>query len=251
MGHAFAGDDWRAVLRDLEARGLVDREGRLTGRGGRAPAAPPALAPRARARAARALWGETRPLAGALAAQMLLRRGITRPPGPDLRFHPAVPAAVYAGRGRPRPALLAAVRDGAGAVTAVEVRYLAPDGAPATVATPRKTIGVLPPEAAVRLDAPGSRLLVGEGVFTCLSAAERFGWPAWALLSAARLARWRPPPGLRAVLVAADPDPAGRSAAAALAGRLRAMGLRCAVRWPPPPFADWNDARNWPDGAAG
>jgi hypothetical protein len=149
---------------------------------------------------------------------------------------------VYADAGPRRPALLAAIRSPDGVVAGVEVSYLAPSGVRARLALPRKTIGFCPPGAAVRLAPAGARLLVGEGVFTCLSAARRFQLPAWALLSTRNLRRWRPPAGVRAVLIAADRDRDGEASARALAAALRAGGVATAIRWPPPPFGDWNEA---------
>jgi hypothetical protein len=241
--HCFAGDDWRAVLADLTARGLVDARGRLAGGGspGAAGAVPPVPGPGRRRAVARRLWDEAGPLAGTLSERHLARRGVA-PPAEGLRHHPALPAAVYAGAGPRRPALLAAIRGPDGAVAGVEATYLAPDGDRARLALPRKTVGLCPAGAAVRLAPAGPRLLVGEGVFTCLSAAARFGWPAWALLSARNLVRWRAPPGAEVVLIAADRGREGEAAAAVLRAALRRQGVRAAIRLPPAPCGDWNEA---------
>jgi hypothetical protein len=243
--HAFAGEDWRTVRRQLQDLGLVDALGRIRAGGGGCGVCPGPGGPPSdglRVRTAAALWSEGCPLHGTPAERHLRLRQVRRPAGSALRFHPAVPAAIYAARGPRRPAMLAAVRDAAGEVVAVEVTYLRPDGRLAPARLPRKTVGVLPTDAAVRLDPAGERLLVGEGVATCLSASERFGWPAWALLSAGRMQRWRPPAGVRQVLVAADADAAGQRAANVLASELRAVGVVVAVRAPPAPFGDWNEA---------
>jgi phage/plasmid primase-like uncharacterized protein len=124
----------------------------------------------------------------------------------------------------------------------VEVSYLAPGGGPARVAVPRKTVGRRPAGAAVRLDPAAPALLVGEGVFTCLSASEALDLPAWAALAVANLRVWTPPPGVERVVIAADRGPIGEAGAATLARRLRALGLAAEVRLPPAGFADWNDA---------
>jgi len=180
--------------------------------------------------------------AGTLSARHVRRRGVTRVLPPDLRHHDAAPAALYDGRGPFRPALLAAIRGPDGALCAVEVTYLAGDGARARLRLPRKTIGVLPPGAAVRLDPAGSALLVAEGVFSALSASERFGLPAWALLSTSNLRAWTPPSGVRRVLIAADRGADGERSARVLAERLRTLGVRVRLAWPPAPFGDWNEA---------
>jgi hypothetical protein len=111
---------------------------------------------------------------------------------------------------------------------------------------PRKTVGRLSGGSAVRLDLVGSEMLVAEGVITALSASERFGLPAWALLSTSNLRRWTPPAQVRRVLIAADRGTDGERSARVLAGRLSDFGVEIAVRWPPLPHGDWNDAmRAW------
>lgn len=239
IAHSFAGDGWRAVLDDLFERGLVDRDGRLIG----AEVASAASGPSARERRAIAqgLWAEGRPITGTLSETHLRRRGVVSA-SPALRHHPGAPAAAYSARGLRRPALLAAITAPVGEVTGVEVTYLAPDGKRAHMSLARKTIGVRPPGSAVRLDPPAPRMLVGEGLATCLSAAARFGLPAWALLSTGNLRAWRPPPGVAFVVIAADRGRDGERSALVLAATLRAMGVRGAIRWPPGPFGDWNEA---------
>lgn len=239
IAHSFAGDDWRAVLENLFERGLVDRDGRLIGAGVVSAASGPSA--RERRAIAQGLWAEGRPIVGTLSGIHLRRRGVASASA-ALRHHPGVPAAVYAARGVRRPALLAAITAPAGELTGVEVTYLAPDGDRARMTLARKTIGVRGPGAAVRLDPPAPRMLVGEGVATCLSAAARFGLPGWALLSAGNLRAWRSPPGVEFVVIAADRGRDGERSALVLAAALRTLGVRGAVRWPPAPFGDWNEA---------
>ncbi|MGH6964691.1 MAG: DUF7146 domain-containing protein [Phenylobacterium sp.] len=242
VAHGFGGADWRAVMDDLRGRGLVDDAGRLVGGSGASGRSPLVRSGAARRAAAAALWAQAGPIDGTLAGRHARRRGIGRALSPDLRNHSAVPAAVYDDRGPYRPALLAAVRDVAGDVCAVEITYLAAGGDRARLGLARKTVGVLPAGSAVRLDAPAATLLVAEGVFSALSASERFGLPAWALLSTSNLRRWLAPPQVRRVLIAADRGPDGERSARRLAQRLAAVGLQVAVRWPPAPFGDWNEA---------
>lgn len=247
--HCFAGDDWRDVLAELADLGLVDEDGRLAGAGGGGAPGDPSR--RERVAAARRLWSEGRPLGRTLSARHLTLRGVDAPVE-GLRHHPEVPAAVYAGRGPRRPALLAAIRaPDQGEVVGVEVTYLAPNGTRARLTLPRKTVGLCPAGAAVRLAPASSELLVGEGVFSCLSAGRRFGLPAWALLSTRNLRRWRPPPGVRFVVIAGDRGAEGEAAARTLAAALRGQGVRGAIRWPPAPFGDWNEALGCGPGVEG
>jgi hypothetical protein len=249
VAHCFAGDDWRAVLDDLRRRGLVDEGGRLPGAGDAGAASRP-HAPE-RLAAALALWESARPLPGTLGERHVRMRGVGRSLSAALRFHPAAPAAVYADAGPRRPALLAAIRAPEGGLAGVELTYLAPDGRAAAVRVPRKTVGGRPAGAAVRLDPPGPELLVGEGVFSCLSASEALGLPAWALLAVGNLRAWTPPDGVRRVLIAADRGAPGEAGAAVLARRLRRLGLEVEVRLPPDGCADWNDAARAGGGAGG
>jgi hypothetical protein len=238
---SFGAADWREVLAHLRTRGLVDAAGRLCG-ASTAPAAPCRPLRAERVRRARQLWAEAGPLAGGLSEAHLRRRGVRRPGGEQLRHHSALATAAYLDRGPRRPALLAAIREPAGSLCGVEATYLDPGGGRARLRIPRKTLGTRPPGAAVRLDPAAAEMLVGEGVFTALSASERFGLPAWALMAAGNLAAWSPPAGVDRVLIAADRGAAGEAAAAALAARLARRGIACETVLPPRPFLDWNEA---------
>lgn len=191
-------------------------------------------------RAARAqfLWSQARPLGGTPAARYLRTRGIDELATNDaLRFHPA--ASSLDDRAR-RPALLAAISDGAGRVQGVEILLLTLGGArKAPVATPRRIVGKLS-GGAVRLAEPNESLLVAEGVVTALSASLALQLPAWAALSAHNLARFSPPEAVRRLVIAADNDTAGLSAAERLRHRL-ADRIAVVVAPSPEPFKDWND----------
>ena len=238
--HGFGAAGWREVLDDLRARGLVDAAGVLAGAAGPPP---PQRTPGERIAMARALWAAARPLRGTLAERHLRLRGVQGPLGAALRHHPAVPVAVYAGAEAVRPALLAAITAPAGALTAVEITYLDPNGRRALrPRTSRKTVGMVPPGAAVRLDLAAAEMLVAEGVVTTLAAAARFRLPGWALLAARNLAAWTPPDGVRRVLIAGDRGKAGEAAAARLACRLAAEDVAATIALPPLPFGDWDEA---------
>jgi len=53
---------------------------------------------------------------------------------------------------------------------------------------------------------------------------------------------WRPPPGVSFVVIAADRGRDGERSALILAAALRGLGVHGAIRWPPRPFGDWNEA---------
>ena len=244
IAHSFGRSTWTEVMRDLQDRGFVDEQGRLSFEFPTTHRELPALC-HDRMRRAQELWRQAKPIGRSLALTHIRRRGVARPApvSPDLRFHDQLPSAVYADRGRRRPALLAAVRTPAGDLCAVEVTYLAPNGDRASdLPTPRKMIGSAVPASAVRLDPEAGELLVAEGVFTTLSAAERFSLPGWALLSTRNLRSWSPPAAVRSVLLAADRGVDGQRSAHVLAERLAAEGRRVWIETPPAPFGDWNEA---------
>lgn len=237
--HTFGDGDWRRVREDLVRRGLVGRDGRL---GGAGPARS-ALSRAARIRAAERLWSRLAPVGtDDPAARHLRRRAVMIDPAglPALRAGRARLRA-YENAGPERPVLAAAVTLD-GRLTGLELTYLHPDGRRASdLRLSRKSLGVLPPGCAVDLSPAGARrLVVGEGVFTVLSAMARFECPGQATLAAHNLARWRPPRGVDEVLIAADPGRAGEAAADVLAGRLRPSGLRVRIALPDPGHEDWN-----------
>lgn len=243
--HSFGSADWREVRDDLRRRGLIDRDGRLAGA---RPASdrgftPPKPDDLQRIAVAQRLWEEGRPGSG-LVARHLAGRGLPwSPDWRDLLEHPRAPVSAYRPTGRVRPAMMAAVRDPLGAVTAVELTYLCPGGGPAIGLTlPRKTIGRVPAGSAVRLSPTAPQMLVAEGVVTTLSAMQALARPGWALMSAQNLARWRPPVGVTSVLIAADRGVVGEAAAVKLRDGLTEAGVEAAIRLPPQPWGDWNEA---------
>ena len=242
--HSFGDGNWRAVLEHLRERRLIDDANTpVSGPGASAPRPAVSTDPERR-RAASRLWAEGVSIAGTVSERHCHRRSVARPlPGPDvLRHHGAAPVSAYADKGLRRPAMMAAIRDASGALCAVELTYLNRRAERAAdLRLSRKTIGQAPAGCAARLDPAAPAMLVGEGVFTTLSASERFGLPAWALLSVRNLQVWSPPDGVRSVLIAADRGKAGEAGADRLRARLVARGVAAVVAPPPEPFGDWND----------
>jgi len=241
--HGFGGADWRAVRDDLRERGFIDDAGRLTG-GECGRSSTPRPDRRVRVETASALWSGTLGLGpGDPVDRYLARRAVqSGRRALNLGHHPRAPLSVYRESHRARPAMVARISDTEDRLTAVELTYLEPGGRLAPgLRLVRKTVGQVPPGSAVRLFPAAEEMLVGEGVITTLSAAERFSLPGWALMAANNLAAWTPPVEVRRVLIAADCGPAGESAAARLYRRLVRDHLGVEVVTPEPPFGDWND----------
>jgi len=243
--HTFGDGDWRGVLDHLRTLGLIDATNAPLSISAAASGAPLTPASRLERRdAALRLWEGGRAIVGTPSQQHCRLRGLRGDlPGPEvLRHNAETPVAAYRANGYVRPALLAAIHTAEGVLTAVEVTYLTAQGRRATdLRLSRKTIGAAPAGCAIRLDPVAEEMLVGEGVFTTRSASERFALPGWALGSTRNLRAWRPPPGVRSVLIAADRGADGEVSARMLRGRLIADGLSAAIELPPPPFGDWNE----------
>jgi phage/plasmid primase-like uncharacterized protein len=181
-------------------------------------------------------------LAGSLAETYLRSRGITQTvPSAALRFHPK---CWHRDEGQtkplPRPALIAAVTDGAGTLQGVHRTWLAPDGQDkAAVDTPRRAMGHLLGNA-VRIAAADQTLVLGEGIETMLSVRQAVpSLPVWAALSSSHLGAVLLPAGLQRLYIAIDLDPAGQRAAERLTARATEAGI--AVRVLEPRLGDFND----------
>jgi hypothetical protein len=192
--------------------------------------------------AAARLFAASVPVAGTLADTYLHSRGLTQGGTMSaLRFHPKCwHRDEGQTRSLPRPALIAAVTDGAGALQGVHRTCLAPNGTgKAQVQTQRRAMGHLLGNA-VRLTPHDDILVVGEGIETMLSLVEAApGLPIWAALSSGHLGAVLLPEGLQRLYIAIDRDPAGRGAAERLSARATEVGI--AVRVLVPRLGDFND----------
>jgi len=192
--------------------------------------------------AAARLFAAAKPVAGTLAGTYLRARGLTQGGKMSaLRFHPK---CWHRDEGEskpvPRPALIAAVTDGAGVLQGVHRTWLAPDGqGKAAVKTQRRAMGHLLGNA-VRLTPQQNILVVGEGIETMLSLSEAVpGLPVWAALSSGHLGAVLLPEGLQRLYIAIDCDPAGQRAAERLSARATEVGIT--VRVLEPRLGDFND----------
>jgi hypothetical protein len=206
------------------------------------PAARKAKAPGGTRNAAARLFAASVPVAGTLADSYLRSRGITQMAASEaLRFHPK---CWHREEGQtkpvPRPAMIAAVTDGAGVLQGAHRTWLAPDGhGKASVETPRRAMGHLLGNA-VRLTPHDDILVVGEGIETMLSLVEVApGLPVWAALSSGHLGAVLLPEGLQRLYIAIDRDPAGARAAERLSVRATEVGIVCHVI--EPRLGDFND----------
>lgn len=199
------------------------------------PAAPrnpaPTKAPTGSPESARRLWAASKPLIGSVGSAYLAGRSITDlVPGDPLRFHPHCfyrPSEDDGPGGRAAwPAMIAAVTDLAGTITAVHRTWLDPETkAKAPVACPRRAMGHLLGHG-VRFGGAGPVMAAGEGIETMLSLRQILaGMPMIAGLSGAHLAAIAFPVALERLYVARDDDPAGSIALATLRERASERGI--------------------------
>ena len=140
------------------------------------------------------------------------------------------------------PAMIALVSDVARTPLGIHRTYLARDGSKARLEPTKASLGPVW-SGAIRLDeiAPDAALIVGEGIESSASAGRLMGLPAWAAISAGNLAKGLMlPPEARHVVIAADPDEAGKRAARDAWLRWRAEGRNVQIATPDA-AGDFND----------
>ena len=172
-------------------------------------------------------------LRGSHAARYLETRGIIVPDAPQsLRFNPSLPYRTRLGWEH-YPALIAAVTDHDGTFHAIQRTYLAHETpTKADIEDPRRTLGHIA-GGAIRIGDTEDIIAVGEGLETMLSLRTAFPrLPIAATTGTQILTGWTPAPRHRRILIASDSDDAGRTAAEALAERLRSEQLDVALAVP-------------------
>lgn len=178
------------------------------------------------------------------AVDYLASRGLwSLPEGCTLSAHASVEYFDDGQRIGRYPAIVADVVDVAGEVVTAHVTYLQ-GGKKLVDHAPRKILSKMDGRigCAVRLMMPpGDVLGIAEGIETALSAALLDGLPTWAALNTSLLTKFEPPPGIARLVLYADRDEAGLTAACRLMERLQGH-LRFEVRIPTAPAKDWNDS---------
>jgi putative DNA primase/helicase len=172
----------------------------------------------------------------------LISRGLWPLPAEcSLRAHPSLEywePPVMIGR---YPGLVVEVRDIAGELVTAHVTYLE-NGRKIQGHEPRKKLSKFQGRVgcAVRLMPVTDTMVIAEGIETALSAAALLNSPAWSALDAGTLAKFEPPPGLSRLVICADRDEAGLTAAAKLMERMQGR-IRFELQLPKAPAKDFND----------
>ncbi|MCJ2044740.1 toprim domain-containing protein [Methylobacterium sp. J-078] len=248
--YSFAGDDALAakdyVRQRLGLSEIFARSGANLPRRDERKVAPVEV-PGSGERTARAMaiWSEARHPAGSPVESYLGRRGVSLPDDPRevIRFHPACPFA-----GTRTRAMVALVRD---IVTnepvAIHRTALSLDGQKIEVnGHDRLALGPIG-GGAVKLtpdEGVTTCLGIGEGIETTLSLrrSTEFGEsPVWSLLAAGGISTLPVLPGIEALWIATDHDPAGLKASRSCATRWQSAGAETFLITPDAPGADLND----------
>jgi putative DNA primase/helicase len=235
--HCHAGCEPRDILTELWRRGLIEDRGER--RSEPRSTLQPLDDDSHRIAMARRLWEGGRDARGSPAERYLRSRGIEIPPPSCLRWasacrHPA---------GRVLPAMLARIEAVDGELIGVHRTFLRPDGSGKADIEPAKAMLGRAASGAVRLGAAPEKLLIGEGIETCLAAMQATAMPAWAALSTSGMVAVVLPPMVRTVIILADHDVsgAGERAARTAGARWLAEGRRVRIAMPPEPGSDFND----------
>lgn len=166
-----------------------------------------------------------------------LRFGIMRN---TLRYHPEV---WHSGSRQTLPAMLAQIRDHKGQALGIHRTYLKPDGSGKADVEPAKMMLGASSGGAVRFGPDGSVIALAEGIETALSVSRASRLTVWATLSTSGLKGLILPPApiAEVIIICADNDDAGLSAAETTAGRLEAAGRIVSIIHPKETGADFND----------
>jgi putative DNA primase/helicase len=189
--------------------------------------------------AAARLWSGSAAAVGTIADAYLTGRAL---PGlaasPSLRFR----GDCHHPEGGRLPAMIAEVVNVIGAFLGVHRTYLRHDGTGKAAVEPAKASLGPVWGGAIRLDPLAPELVIGEGIETAASAGRLLSLPAWAALSAGNMAQGLLlPVEVRAVVIAADHDGPGESAARQAALRWQREGRTVRIARPDRPGRDFND----------
>jgi len=188
---------------------------------------------------ARAIWQNRLPLAASKGEAYLRYRGITlRRLPPTLGF---LEHAWHGWERIERPALIGAVQDGSGRVTAIQTTFLRPDGLGKAGIDPAKPVTGPMTNGAVRLGKPAEILGIAEGIETALSAQQLYSLPVWATLGASRLGAVKLPEVVRTVIIFADNGERGKAEAEKAAKAYVDQDRTFQIEFPPEGLSDWNE----------
>jgi putative DNA primase/helicase len=183
---------------------------------------------------AQTLWSEASDPRRTIAENYLRSRALVLPDGlvgSTLRFHPACPwRNQNTGRTDRIPCLIAAFRSiDDDIITGIHrIRVDRPDLWPKTE---RRMLGVMH-RAAVKLGSPSGRLIIGEGIETCMAATQLGLGPTWALGSVGAISFFPVVDGVPELKILAESGDASGRAIQICGHRWRRAGRRVLISRP-------------------
>jgi hypothetical protein len=138
------------------------------------------------------------------------------------------------------PAMVALVQGSDGKPLGIHRTFLSSDGTAKAPVNPAKMMLGSCATGAVRLTEATDFLMVAEGIETAMAGHQTTGYPTWAALSASGMRNLLLPGSICSVLILADGDRAGISAAVACGRRWRAEGRQVQIA-EAPTGQDFND----------
>ncbi len=138
------------------------------------------------------------------------------------------------------PAMVALVQGCDGKPLGIHRTFLTTDGTAKAPVSPAKMMLGSCATGAVRLAEADDFLMVAEGIETAMAGHQATGYPTWAALSASGMRNLLLPDSICTVLILADGDSAGISAAVACGRRWRAEGRQVQIA-EAPAGRDFND----------
>ena len=175
---------------------------------------------------AQAIWNDATAIEGTPAETYLYSRSIAGLAPATLRY---APNCFYAA-GIRLPAVVAAIQNSRGVLTAIQRVYLQPDGlGKAVVENDKSSLGPMG-DGAVRLGRASETLGLCEGWETGLSVVQLYAVPVWAAVGASRMHRVYVPNSVRRLIIFADNDRPGHEAAARTAHVHEGLGRRVEIR---------------------
>ena len=183
-----------------------------------------------------AIWDSAENAAGTLAEGYLRSRRLKLPLPPTIRFT----RLPYGKSGPLHPVLVALVTDAHDRPAGIQRTYLNAAGTgKAAVAKPKLSLGRMS-GGSIRLAPASATVVICEGLEDGFSVRQALGVPTWAAAGTGGLTALQLPPRVRHVVIAADNDDAGSSAAHAAAARFASEQRSSRIIRPLEPFKDFN-----------
>ena len=189
------------------------------------------------------LWGRSKKFCGSdPVAQYLHDRGIVIEPQ-NIRY---CPDCWESDTKKKYYAMIARFMNSEGKPISLHRTYINGRGK-AGIKSPKKLMKGTEPLSggAIRLFKPTDVLGIAEGIETAISATQLTDIPCWSAVSSTLLKAWKPPEGIKKIVIFGDSDPnyAGQMAAYSLANRLYNADLIIDLQFPDI-GKDWNDFLN-------